>query len=857
MALTKTERLARFTSILALTALAIDPVAPANGSIWLNSAQEIRAQVAAETVILNRISVVTLAECGGKPNDPTFDNKAALLKLFGRAAIEGKKAEIGAGVWHTSPVLYQPPADLFVVGEGRAKIKGLPGDGPDAVIRLDPGTGVSARLIWSNVVVDNSERGFVHAAASGTALNIVRFRRYLVEKSEFYAGENWTVGKGDSGLVINSCGPGLVIDNLFQGQPDKGIYATGGGSNLAYDDFGDWVFAFNTYYRCQTPAAFTRQTRRGRFVSETVIECNLGLGRTEAGANPTITPAREIIAIGCTFKKIGSRAFRFHMEGGDQVVACSVEDWGFNPITGELSETQDAVRIQGASGVECDITFNMRDWAVTANHNCYDVRSMTIDGVTSQSRGVTLKGTVRNLPAGVGIMVNSGAFGVHSDMMYENVAVPVYDVTGNSGSRHVIRRPDGTRVEQHGNVTGDRNFLPTIQIVGQPDALIEYGTDAVDRLGRVERVGNHAIVTYRVRARLTFSGVGDIRIGGFGLTCAGDGGNAQGFCGIDLNITRPPGTVDVIAQVAMGTSYIRLWASGADRLINSGDCISGEYVRMEGSVVLPVAAVTHYPWTPAQAVASLLGWFDAADPLALTITDGKVANWINKGLAATALTQADAAKRPSYTATGWDGTLPCISATGLSNGQLLATASEALKGDHWIFIVAERAAQDDADAASGYRPMLATIDAAGYRLLAGVRRPSVDVESLALTVPTGTNATLPGYPVSAKGLIFADGRSTMKIALNGAAPSGAGTHGTAEPIALPSPAAFALFGDPLNNARRFAGKIAEVLVVNPALLPGGGTDEERHRFTGYLAWKWGLQANMPVGHPYAGAAPTI
>jgi len=50
----------------------------------------------------------------------------------------------------------------------------------------------------------------------------------------------------------------------------------------------------------------------------------------------------------------------------------------------------------------------------------------------------------------------------------------------------------------------------------------------------------------------------------------------------------------------------------------------------------------------------------------------------------------------------------------------------------------------------------------------------------------------------------------------------------------------------------FDGQLAEVIDCNEAL-----TTTERQLIEGYLAWKFGLQANLPSGHPYEGAAPTI
>lgn len=41
------------------------------------------------------------------------------------------------------------------------------------------------------------------------------------------------------------------------------------------------------------------------------------------------------------------------------------------------------------------------------------------------------------------------------------------------------------------------------------------------------------------------------------------------------------------------------------------------------------------------------------------------------------------------------------------------------------------------------------------------------------------------------------------------------------------------------------GYIGEVLLYNGALAPA-----DRQKIEGYLAWKWGLQANLPAGHPF-------
>jgi len=46
------------------------------------------------------------------------------------------------------------------------------------------------------------------------------------------------------------------------------------------------------------------------------------------------------------------------------------------------------------------------------------------------------------------------------------------------------------------------------------------------------------------------------------------------------------------------------------------------------------------------------------------------------------------------------------------------------------------------------------------------------------------------------------------------------------------------------------GRIAEVVVANTLADAG-----DRQRLEGYLAWKWGLQGNLPADHPWKAAPP--
>jgi len=53
-------------------------------------------------------------------------------------------------------------------------------------------------------------------------------------------------------------------------------------------------------------------------------------------------------------------------------------------------------------------------------------------------------------------------------------------------------------------------------------------------------------------------------------------------------------------------------------------------------------------------------------------------------------------------------------------------------------------------------------------------------------------------------------------------------------------------GSRFNNVQAWYGNISEILIYNNAL-----SNAERQQVEGYLAWKWGMQATLPVTHPYS------
>jgi len=91
--------------------------------------------------------------------------------------------------------------------------------------------------------------------------------------------------------------------------------------------------------------------------------------------------------------------------------------------------------------------------------------------------------------------------------------------------------------------------------------------------------------------------------------------------------------------------------------------------------------------------------------------------------------------------------------------------------------------------------------------------------------------------------VFANGTN---VATNSSYHAGGNTSNTdASSIAI---------GTNTNATASFSlqGQVGEVVIVDAAL-----SQTDREKLEGYLAHKWGLEAGLPVGHPYASAPPTV
>lgn len=256
-----------------------------------------------------------------------------------------------------------------------------------------------------------------------------------------------------------------------------------------------------------------------------------------------------------------------------------------------------------------------------------------------------------------------------------------------------------------------------------------------------------------------------------------------------------------------------------------------------------VRAATTSPWTPAQLTTAL--WLDAADTGTITLNGSTVSQWADKSGNSRNFSQATASNQPTYNATGLNSkpTLTAdttkflvANATGFSGGPSL-----------WVIVVAtmNSATQSYGRLVAFSAPPLDDFNAVPTNVAilrnniansVAAYRNSSQLSQAAVSLST------PSILES----IYDSVNHTMYI--NGTA--GTPVASTGNFTATPRIALFTYLLAP--NTAGWSGNCSEVIIGDSAI-----STDNRQKLEGYLAWKWGLQADLPVGHPYKNTPPTV
>jgi hypothetical protein len=247
---------------------------------------------------------------------------------------------------------------------------------------------------------------------------------------------------------------------------------------------------------------------------------------------------------------------------------------------------------------------------------------------------------------------------------------------------------------------------------------------------------------------------------------------------------------------------------------------------------------TASPWSPTNLTTAPIGWWDAQDAASIFVTGTAVTAWNNKGSVGGQMVQGTAARRPTLT-TGPDG-LPAITCTSATPTRLEQVAFPAQAGALCAFVISKVATITDGVAHSVF-----TQGSGNSRVNFMC---SISATNALQVGQVTTDTTFGPYPVEQRALA-----SWFK-----------GPPGTLQPVAGETNANISGINRVLTGsvvAGAYVGFQAQRRGINADIheivyLDYWPTPDDKDRIEGYLAWKWGIQSNLPIDHEYYNAAPT-
>jgi hypothetical protein len=228
----------------------------------------------------------------------------------------------------------------------------------------------------------------------------------------------------------------------------------------------------------------------------------------------------------------------------------------------------------------------------------------------------------------------------------------------------------------------------------------------------------------------------------------------------------------------------------------------------------PVSA----PWTPAALGANLMAWYDASDATKVIITGSGVSQWTDKSSYARHAVQTDDSKRPTFI-------------TNLVHFQFFQALPLPNWGPAWDVIFLGR-----------------MMDSVAYHtILMGVSElplltDNSDPPFIGHYTSTGFASSGRTWARNTYSITYGSVSNTAncKYATDGSALVDTGSPNPNE----------AVVSIGRGDYEQPFGDLYEMIFVTFA-----SSTDTKQKLEGYIAWKWGMQANLPVGHPYKTAPP--
>jgi hypothetical protein len=299
---------------------------------------------------------------------------------------------------------------------------------------------------------------------------------------------------------------------------------------------------------------------------------------------------------------------------------------------------------------------------------------------------------------------------------------------------------------------------------------------------------------------------------------------------------------------------LRLGSSTPSKLYLGATEVTKAYLGASEVYSSAVAA-----WTPAALGADLALWLDADDAGTITLNGSTVAQWNDKSGNNRHVSQAVATAQPTYLSVGFsgkpslrtDGT-DTLTAGTTSLGRNVGGLTAAIVGMHPVGatfnsnacdIIIYSASVGPTRMYLGPNPSAST---SNRYAVAGRRLDGDAFASVSSSTDSLANRGNPWIRIGQRA--YTDGvvnhwtngtQDITSFALQGAG----NTSDTNSAQAI-------IFGG-VSNAPANT-QLSEIVVTHSTM-----TTDDRQKLEGYLAWKWGLEANLPAGHPYKTTPPTV
>ena len=242
-------------------------------------------------------------------------------------------------------------------------------------------------------------------------------------------------------------------------------------------------------------------------------------------------------------------------------------------------------------------------------------------------------------------------------------------------------------------------------------------------------------------------------------------------------------------------------------------------------------------WTPADITTQ--NWYDASDISTITLSGGRVTQWDDKS-------------GNDRNATGGNGVQYLTEdVNGLNVVQMAGTSAD------WMFI--------DLDWMAGVKysiTALVTRNKSTTGFLTGRQSGvtnglfhigwSISTTFRLSTFGAGNDFDLviPAYTEPLLTMFSGLNRTTIGKTIRFFAPTGflSQTYANTTNLASNTDSTLGNFG----NGIYYGGKVCEIVMTS-----GDISDDDLEKIEGYMAWKWGQEAILPVDHPYHDAPPTV